>query len=206
MRELVRYPLLAAALVLGAAVACPSAARADDDNNLLQGPLPFLKDNELSVHILIGEGLGDTLSGAKLALDYGYKLTGGSAPVWLNLALNFQHSSCNAAPSTSDACASNTGDVIETLAGAKWKIATPIPLVPYLRANAGLVFSFPNGADDAVGLAIRAAGGANYFFFDWLGLGLEVGFSVGRIDYDSTFTGSHTYAVLDFGGGLEFQF
>src|SRR6202000_1962089 len=82
----------------------------------------------------------------------------------------------------------------------------PIPLVPYLRANAGLVFSFPNGADDAVGLAIRAAGGANYFFFDWLGLGIEVGVSLGPIDYDATFTGSHNYAVLDFGGGIEFQF
>jgi hypothetical protein len=206
MRENVRYPLLAAALVLGATLACPTAARAADDNNLLHGPLPFLKDNELSVHILVGEGIGDTLSGAKLALDYGYKLTAGSAPVWLNLAINFQHSSCNASSTTSDVCASSTGDVVETLAGAKWKIATPIPLVPYLRANAGLVFSFPNGASDAVGLAIRAAGGANYFFFDWLGLGIEVGVSLGRIDYDATFTGSHTYAVLDFGGGIEFQF
>jgi hypothetical protein len=57
-----------------------------------------------------------------------------------------------------------------------------------------------------LGLAIRGAGGANYFFFDWLGLGLQVGFSAGRIDYDGTFHGSHTYSVVDFGGGVEFQF
>ena len=86
-----------------------------------------------------------------------------------------------------------TGDIVETMAGVKWKFATPIPLVPYLQGNAGLVFAFPNGATDALGVAIRAAGGANYFFFDWLGLGIQVGVSVGHIDYDATFHGSHTY-------------
>ena len=53
---------------------------------------------------------------------------------------------------------------------------------------------------------VRAVGGANYFFFDWLGLGGQVGYSLGNLDYDTTFTGSHTYAVFDFGGGVEFQF
>ncbi len=53
---------------------------------------------------------------------------------------------------------------------------------------------------------IRAVGGANYFFFDWLGLGGQVGYSLGSLGYDSTFKGSHTYAVLDVGGGLVFQF
>jgi hypothetical protein len=53
---------------------------------------------------------------------------------------------------------------------------------------------------------IRAVGGANYFFFDWLGLGGQVGYSLGSLGYDSTFAGSHTYAVLDIGGGLVFQF
>ena len=53
---------------------------------------------------------------------------------------------------------------------------------------------------------VRGVGGANYFFFDWLGLGAQVGLSLGSIDYDSTFTGSHTYSVLDVGGGVEVQF
>ncbi len=52
----------------------------------------------------------------------------------------------------------------------------------------------------------RAVGGANYFFFDWLGLGAQVGFSLGQPQLRRTFRGSHTYAVFDVGGGLEFQF
>ena len=193
------------ALATGVAtlVALSSMARADE--NLLQGPHPFLKDNELSVHILIAEGQTDSLSGAKLALDYGYKLTGGSAPFWLNLELNVEHAGCDPMPGNGP-CGSDTGDVVETFVGAKWKFATPIPVVPYVKAAGGLVFAFPNGASDAAGLARRGAGGANYFFFDWLGLGLEVGVSIGRVDYDGTFHGSHTYSVLDLGGGLEFQF
>jgi len=193
------FPL---AFAIGALLALSSAARADE--NLLHGPHPFLKDNELSIHVLVAEGRSDSLSGAKLGLDYGYKLGARAAPTWLNLEINVEHGSCN--PTDNALCGSNTGDVVETMAGVKWKFATPIPLVPYLKAAGGLVFAFPNGASDAPGLAVRGAGGANYFFFDWLGLGAEVGVSVGRIDYDATFTGSHAYSVFDFGGGLEFQF
>jgi hypothetical protein len=193
----------ALAVAVGTLIALSATARADE--NLLQGPHPFLKDNELSVHILIAEGQTDSLSGAKLALDYGYKLTGGSAPFWLNLEINIEHAGCDPMPGNAP-CGSNTGDVVETFLGAKWKFATPIPVVPYVKAAGGLVFAFPNGASDAPGLAVRGAGGANYFFFDWLGLGLEVGVSIGRVDYDGTFHGSHTYSVLDLGGGLEFQF
>ncbi len=206
MRERAPYPLLLASLALALALLSPSVARAQENQNLLHGPHPFLKDNELSVHALIGEGQGDALSGAKLELGYGYKLTGGAAPFWLNLLVSFEHSGCNPVTGATDACAGVTGDIVETMAGVKWTFATPIPVVPYLQGNAGLVFAFPNGATDALGLAIRAAGGANYFFFDWLGLGIQVGFSVGQIDYDATFHGSHTYSVVDFGGGVEFQF
>jgi hypothetical protein len=191
------------ASLIGALASLSSTARADE--NLLQGPHPFLKDNELSVHILVAEGRSDSLSGAKLAFDYGYKLGAGAAPTWLNLEINVEHGGCAPMPDNG-VCGSNTGDVVETLAGAKWKFATPLPLVPFFKVAGGLVFAFPNGASDAPGLAIRAAGGVNYFFFDWLGLGVEVGVSLGRIDYDATFPGSHTYSVLDLGGGLEFQF
>jgi hypothetical protein len=197
-----RFALAASAGL--AAVMASGQARAEGDN-LLHGPHPFLTDSEVSLHVLVGEGLGDTLSGAKIGIDYGYKMSGGDMPLWLNLELNLQHAGCGPVP-TGATCAETTGDVVETLAGVKWKLATPLPLVPYVKAAAGLVFGFPNGASDAAGFAVRAGGGANYFFFDWFGLGVEVGFSAGRLDYDATFTGSHTYALLDFGGGLEFQF
>ncbi len=187
-----------------ATLAWPAGARAKE--NLLHGPHPFLKDNQLSLHLLLGEGINGSVSGAKLAIDYGYKLTGSViAPLWLDLQVNYQHSGCDAV-TNNGVCGSNTGDIVETLAGARWTFATPIPLVPYLKSGLGLLFGFPNGASDAVGFGVRAVGGANYFFFDWLGLGGEVGFSLGRIGYDSTYKGSHNYATLDFGGGLEFQF
>ena len=48
---------------------------------------------------------------------------------------------------------------------------------------------------------VRAVGGANYFLFDWLGLGGQVGYSLGSPATTARFMGSHTYAVLDFGGG-----
>jgi len=197
--------LFPAAAALASLVACPSVARAQE--NLLHGPHPFLKDNDVSLHVLVGEGVGATLSGAKLAMSYGYKLTGGVvAPVWLDLQVNYEHSGCNADTANSGMCGTNSGDMIETLVGARWTFGTPLPLVPFLKTGAGLLFAFPNGASDAVGLGVRAVGGANYFFFDWLGLGAQVGFSLGRIDYDATFKGSHNYASLDFGGGIEFQF
>ncbi len=205
MRVRRRNPLLA--LLTAAAVATlawPAAARAQE--NLLHGPHPFLKDNQLSLHLLLGEGINGSVSGAKLAIDYGYKLTGSAvAPLWLDLQVNYQHSGCDAV-TNNGVCGTNTGDIVETLAGARWTFATPIPLVPYLKTGLGLLFGFPNGASDAVGFGVRAVGGANYFFFDWLGLGGEVGFSLGRIGYDGTYNGSHNYATLDFGGGLEFQF
>lgn len=202
-------PLLAlrrALLPLTAAAALAWPARAVADENLLHGPHPFLRDNQLALHVLIGQGLGDTLSGAKLGLDYGYKATDSVvAPVWLNLQLNFEHSGCSASASNG-VCGTDSGDLIEALAGARWTFATPIPLVPFIESAVGLLFAFPNGASNAPGLGARFVGGANYFFFDWLGLGAQVGFSVGRIDYNSSFTGSHNYAVLDFGGGVELQF
>jgi hypothetical protein len=145
------------------------------------------------------------MSGTKLAFDYNYKLTNGWIPLWLDLGVNAELGACNQAPGA-PSCGQNTGDVFETLAGVRWAFATPIPLVPFVGAAGGLAFAFPNGASAASGVMIRAVGGANYFFFDWLGLGGQVGYSLGHLGYDSTFMGSHTYAVLDLGGGLIFQF
>jgi hypothetical protein len=155
--------------------------------------------------VLVASGRDDSMSGTKLAFDYNYKLTNGWIPLWLDLGVNAELGACNQAPGA-PACGQDTGDVFETVAGVRWAFATPIPLVPFVGAAGGLAFAFPNGASAASGVMIRAVGGANYFFFDWLGLGGQVGYSLGHLGYDSTFMGSHTYAVLDLGGGLIFQF
>lgn len=192
--------MMLAVLVAAAAGARPARA----DENLLRGPHPFRNDNQIAAHVLVASGRGDSMSGTKLAFDYDYKLTGGWIPLWLDVGINVQHGACN--QSSTAPCPSDTGDVFETFGGVKWTFATPIPLVPYVGAMGGLAFAFPNGASAAAGPVIRGVGGATYFFFDWLGLGGQVGYSLGSINYDKTFTGSHTYAVLDLGGGLVFQF
>ena len=188
---------------LAAIAAAAGPARADE--NLLRGPFPFRKDNQVSAHVLIGTGQGDTMSGTKLAFDYNYKLTGGFIPLWLDLGVNAQLGGCNTTTAAA-ACSSNTGDVFETMGGVKWTFAMPLPLVPYVGALGGLAFAFPNGASAASGLMIRGVAGANYFFYEWLGLGGQVGYSLAGLNYDNTYPGSHTYAVLDVGGGLVFQF
>lgn len=182
----------AAALALAAAV--PSApARADE--NLLRGPHPFLKENELSAHLLFANGVGDSAGGTKLALDYGYRLGG---PNWLNLQLNMQLGSCH------QPC--NSTKAFETMAGGKWKFATGIPIVPYGKAGAGLIFVFPGTEQSAVGLAARVGGGVSYFLFDWLGLGVEANLSLGRVSYEAGVTTNPAYTIFDVGAGVELQF
>jgi hypothetical protein len=190
-----RFPL---AIGVGAAalLAAAGVARGADEN-LLHGPHPFLKQNELSIHVLLAAGGDNTPGGTKIAADYGYKLVG---PAWVNLQLNFQHAMCHT-PSGGTVCDEPSGSVFETLVGGKAKFATAIPIVPFIKGGVGLAYAFPNGAGNGFGPAVRFSGGANYFFFDWLGLGGEIGFSAGHLS-----TAKSGYSVLDFGGGLEFQF
>jgi len=196
-------PLLIVPLLASLALLAVTPARADapapTQENVLRGPHPFLKDNELSAHLLLAEGLGDSWSGTKLGLDYGYHLSG---PVWLNLQLNIQKGACSLTPGQ---CI-RSGSVAETLAGGKWKFSTQTPLVPYAKAATGLIYLFPEEARSAVGIAIRGGGGLEYFVFDWLGFGVEVNLSLGHGFFDSSYMAGHSYAIIDIGGGVEFQF
>lgn len=186
-----------------AAAAAPGSARGDEA--LLRGPYPFARDNLLAGRVLIAKGSGQTPGGTKLAVDYGYKLTDGAVPAWLALAINFQHAGCQSSSSTGD-CGQGGTTVFETLGGVRWSLATPIPLVPYVAALAGLVFAFPDGADAAAGVTGRVAAGATYFFYDWFGIGAQVGISLGHLAYDATLPGSRTYSVFDVGGGVDLAF
>lgn len=192
-------PLLAGIAILLVFYLALAAAPARAEENLLRGPHPFLRDNELSAHVLLAAGGADSWGGSKIGFDYGYRLRG---PIWLNLQLNGQKGSCSLTPG---ACA-RSGSVFETLAGAKWKFATESPFVPYIKAASGFIYLFPEQARSAVGLAVRAGGGIEYFFYDWLGFGIEGNLSLGRGFFDSSYTYGHGYVIFDFGGGVEFQF
>ena len=183
------------ALALGAATV--GEARAQQPP-LMQGPHPFTHDNEVSGHLLLGSGIGDPLSGTKIAVDYGYHLGGAS---WLNLEVNAQFGACE-----SGARPCGNGPVYETLAGGKWKFATSTPIVAHAKAAGGLVYVFPDDSHAAIGVALRGGGGATYFFYDWIGLGLEACLSLGHVSYASTSDHGATYALFDFGAGVEVQF
>ena len=174
-----------------------AAARADD--LILTGPHPFLNENALDARFLLGSGLGDSFSGRGVSIGYGYLLR---RPLWLDLQINYRVSGC--APF--DPCGAHTGDDVELLAGVTWRFRTDIPVVPFVRGDAGLVYLYPNGARSAVGLAARGAAGLHYFVFDWLGFGIEVALSVGHGFFAQTYPASHTYAVLDTAFGVEYQF
>lgn len=179
-----------------AAITLPTIARADE--NLLRGPHPFLKDNELSVRVGFGVGLADTWSGARFALDYGYKLD----PVaWLDLQINYLQNRCGAT-----ACPGFTGSAAEVLGGIRWKFRMAVPVVPYAGAAAGFAFIFPDQTRDSIGLIGRGVIGADYFFFDWLGVGAQAAMTLGYAFYKSTAGVSDVYGVIEFLGGPVFQF
>jgi hypothetical protein len=210
-----RFPLRCALALIAGGFALSGAARGDDSagntSNLgnlgdpgamLRGPHPFLKENALSAHVLLGLGGASTPSGTKIGLDYGYRLRG---PAWLDLQLNLQHGNCGSVPAGGGGCPHPAGSAYEILGGVKGKWATALPIVPFVAGAAGLVYAFPTGGPFGVGVMARVSGGANYFFFDWLGAGVQVGYSLGHVSYPRNGPGA-SYGVVDFGAGLEYQF
>jgi hypothetical protein len=185
--------------LLTAGLLSMSSAGARADDSVLAGPHPSRKENAVSVQFLAGTGLGDSFSGRGVGIGYGYMLQG---PLWLDLQINVRASAC--APLA--ACAATNGDDAELMAGVAWRVRTDIPVVPFLRGGAGLVYLYPNSAQNAVGLAARAGAGIRYYVFDWLGFGIEAALSLGHGYFAADYARGHTYAVLDMAIGVEYQF
>jgi hypothetical protein len=179
-------------------VSLAGPARAE---NLLRGPYPFLRDNELSIHGGYGVGFGDTFAGPKASVDYGYKLSGG---LWLDIGAGFLSGMCRERVGAT-ACSSE-GDAAEVLAGIKWKLRMNLPVVPYAKLVAGVTYLFPDGARSGVGPLARAGIGAHYFFYEWIGIGLEVTCSVGHAGYQDGVGLSRTLGGLDAIAGVELAF
>ena len=186
-------------------MALASSAPARADENLLHGPHPFLKENELALHVLIASGSGDSMSGGKLAFDYGFKLTGGWIPLWLDLALNYPARRVQPIPQPGRV-RTELGRSVRDAGRRPLGVRDPHPAGAVRRRRRRLRLRVSDRRVRGAGPMLRGVGGANYFFFDWLGVGGQVGFSLGTLGYDNTFMGSHTYQVFDVGGGLVFQF
>jgi len=187
-----RHLVLALVVVAFAA----SSARAEDE--LLRGPHPFTKDNELTLHAGYSAALGDDARGLRLQGDYSYRL---GQLLWLDVQMGMTNGSCN---TNEIGCAKGSGRAVDIVGGATWKFQTDVPVIPYVRLAAGPVFLFPDGTRSAFGLIGRGGVGAHYYLVDWFGIGIEFTGS-GGLAFRS---GGHTRALgsLDANLGVALQF
>ena len=180
------------------AAASAGPARAEE---LLRGPYPFLRDNELSLHGGYAAGFGDTFAGPKAVVDYGYKLNRG---IWLDLDLGLLSGQCR--PRLDSPACVRKGNSAEVLVGIKWKLRMNVPVVPYAKVLGGLGYQFPDSARSAAGPVVRAGVGAKYFFYEWIGVGGEITAAAGHAGYQDGSGLGRTLGALDFTLGVEAAF
>jgi len=161
----VRCPLRA---LLSFLVLLCAALPVQAEEELLRGPHPFIKNDELALHAGFSGGLGDNVSGLRLQGDYGYRL---SQVTWLDIQMGVVSGSCR---SKEIACNDGTGNSVDIVAGAAWKFQTRLPLVVHVRVDGGPLFLFPDSTRSSAGFIFRGGAGAHYFLYDWFGLGAEI--------------------------------
>jgi hypothetical protein len=188
-------PALIAFALLGA-----SASSAKAEEELLRGPHPFLKDNELTLHAGYSAGLGDNVRGLRVQGDYLNRL---AQTVWLDLQIGIVSGSCRA---NQTACGSGGGNAVDILGGAAWKFQTNLPIVPYAKAALGPIFLFPDGTRSAAGFLVRGAVGAHYFLYDWFGVGAEFAGSWGVAFFSSDSHGTGSLGSVDMKMSVALQF
>jgi predicted metal-binding protein len=208
-------------LVLSLCTLLASAtARADIQKS---GPEEFPGKNEVSGHLGgqygatswcgVSGGLtcGGTPGGFRLSVEYGRQL---KDLLWFNVGVNLVvSSSCVGA----DCPYTISGNTVEPNAGIKLKFKTQIPLVAFAKFDATLIGIWGRYCNDSgIAIAARAAGGANYFILKNLGVGLELGTTLGPAFLHGAtgtdcFQGTYSshvefYAAIDFNVGVEFIF
>lgn len=177
-----------------------AATSAEAEEELLRGPHPFIKDNELTAHVGYSAGLGDNVRGLRVQADYLNRL---AQTLWLDIQMGVVSGSCR---TDQVACTSGTGKSVDILGGAAWKFQTNLPIVPYAKVALGPTFLFPDKTRSAAGLLVRGGAGAHYFLYDWFGVGAEVSASWGVAFFaaDSHRTGSLGSVDATVGAALQF--
>jgi hypothetical protein len=187
----------AAGLVATAALVAPARAQ-----EVLRGPYPFRNEYTLSLRGGYGFGPGDAPSGVTARVGFGFQLQGG---LWLDLEVGGLTGSCAPAMPT-ERCTPTTGKLADVLAGVSYKLQMDVPVVPHARVVAGPLYAFPDGAPNALGLALRVGVGATYYLYEWLGFGAELSLLAGRAGYDDDLGISNGVTVLDATVGAELAF
>lgn len=197
------FPFILAALVSSAVVvSAPSttALAADKDNGWLRGPHPFLKSNALQISGGFSTISGSGIGGLKLKTAFEYELLGS---LWLNLHVSFVDGSDK--PIDGRACAS-CGRMADAMGGLSYRLRMPVPIIVTGTVSGGFLFVFPDEYASAMGVGARAAVAARYYFFDWLGFGVELANTVGIVSHENASGLSRGLASLDALAGVEIQF
>jgi hypothetical protein len=175
--------------------------------------------NEISAQLGFQASLGGTTpAGVRLNFDYARQLTN---LVWLDFKLNPtfavgpNRAICQDTHGSLYDCGSGAygdGYAIDILGGVKLKFPIPrIPaLVPYAQIGLGVaaIFSRPTH-DDGAGLIFHTGGGLMYFVTRHVGLGGELGLTLGPAWYSETCpncNNAHTelYRAIDVSLGAQF--
>jgi len=177
-----------------------TASLAQAEEELLRGPHPFIKDNELTIHAGYSAGLGDNMRGLRVQGDYLNRL---AQTLWLDIQMGVVSGSCR---SNQTVCTNGSGNGVDILGGAAWKFQTNVPIVPYAKVAMGPIFLFPDNTRSAWGLLVRGGFGAHYFLYDWFGVGAEFtgAWGVAFFDADSHRTGSLGSVDINLGVALQF--
>lgn len=192
MRAFIVIVTLACALV----VAAPARAA---DEELLRGPHPFIKDNQVSLHAGGSLGAGDSARGLRVQADFTSRWT---QAIWADVQMGVVNGRCRADQSV----CGNGGNTVDIVGGVAWKFQTNLPLVPYARAAAGPTFLFPDGARSVAGFLVRGGVGAHYFLFDWFGLGAEFAGDWGMAFFGNSAHRTGTLGGVDASLGVALQF
>jgi hypothetical protein len=194
-----RSALLGAALAL-VVIAAPARAPAEE---LLQGPHPFRKDNELDVQG--GYGTGNGFGGIRAGIGYGYQAAGS---VWFDLRVDLidARGESSREPLDCTAPCAKVSKYTHVMAGVKYKLRTNLPIIPYAGVAAGPMYLFNRGAGASFGLGAHGSVGARYFLYDWLGFGLELGATVGGASVPQVPGLESGLRILDIAAGAEVQF
>jgi hypothetical protein len=188
------------AVVALAAIATTARASAEE---LLRGPHPFRKDNELNV--LGGYGTGNGFGGLRAGVGYGYQAAGS---VWVDLRVDMVDAKGESSREPLDCTApcAAVSKYTAVMAGVKYKLRTNLPIIPYAGVAAGPMYLFNRGAGASFGLGAHGSAGARYFLYDWLGFGLELGATVGGASVPHVAGLESGLRILDIAAGAEVQF
>jgi hypothetical protein len=175
-----------------------TSARAEEE--LLRGPHPFIKDNELAIHTGYSVGLGDNVRGLRVQGDYLYRL---AQATWLDIQAGVVSGSCR---TNQTACGNGSGNAVDVLGGAAWKFQTNLPIVPYAKVDLGPIFLFPDNTRSAAGFLVRGGVGAHYFLYDWFGVGAEFTGTWGLAFFASDAHRTGSLGSVDANLGVALQF